>query len=191
MDLKIWSFNTKQRQNMKTRILKIVTTIAAVLMIVTMAGATASSHGRRYDTMPIKRCVDSKHHTMETLGKVTYYVHKDTLLMDRRFSWVQLIYTSRKTGKMDIGGNGGSFIIHDNDRRGRWWYAVVSPSKYLNPKDYYVSAIILRSCHASNESKTHIAWDAYLYNKTKEIARDQTMGEPTKSIKQLLDYINR
>lgn len=176
---------------MKPRYLEIVTTIVAVLMLITMVGATTANDGRPYDTMSIKRCVDSKHHTMQTLGDVRYYSHKDTLFMDRRFCWVQLIYSNRITGKMDTGGNGGAFIIHNNDKKGKWWYAVIRRSKYLKQKDYNVSAIILRSCYVDNEPKVHIAWDAYLYNKTKEIAHDRTVGGPTKSIKQLLDYINR
>lgn len=176
---------------MKTRTLIIVAIIAAVLMIDTMSGATTANDGRPYDTMSIKRCVDSKHHTFQILGDVRYYSYKDTLFMDRRFSWVQLIYSNRITGKMDICGNGGAFIIHNNDKKGKWWYAVISPSKYLNHKAYNVSAIILRSCHVDNEPKVHIAWDAYIFNKTNEIARDRTIGGPTKSIKQLLYYINR
>lgn len=165
-----------------------VKAIAAMLLILMPLVVWSGVKGG-YETKLIQRSTAPTGGKMQTLGIVRYYTHKDTIFMDRRFSWVEVKYSNRRTGKMDIRGLGEGPIIHDKDRKGKWWYAVIRHSKYLNKKDFYVSAVILRGCHVKNEPKIHIAWDAYLYNITMEIGRDKTTGNPSKAINNLLDYI--
>lgn len=175
---------------MKRKVLCIIVAFTAIGWSSAMVGNNLQIQHLRYDTMTVKRCIDPRTGKIQTLGIVRYYTHKDTLFMDRRFSMVHVIYSNRKTGRVDTSGNGGAFVIHDNNRKGKWWYAIVSRSPELSKKDFYVSAIVLRDCHVKKEPKRHICWDAHLYNITKEIGRNKTKGKPTESIDELLKCID-
>lgn len=142
-----------------------------------------------YDSCEIKRCINAKTHEMESSGFVKYHVNEDTLFMDRHFHFVSIIY-SAPDGKMDTSGRAQSPVIHENDKKGDWWYAVIRRST-LHPQDYKVTGIVCRALYVENEHESHIVSDAYLYNKTNGISRDKTVGEPTTNIKKLLNMLNQ
>ena len=152
------------------------TTISALMLMLSM-----SSYAQTTDVCQIKRSVNNK---TEYLGDVHYYVNGDTLFFDKQFSCCQVIYSSKKTGKMNTDGLPESIILKNKIKKGQWWYAVIKRTALL-PSDYDVSAIVLRNYILPNEPKIHRCADAYLYNAANEIGRDKTLT-PTKNIQKLL-----
>lgn len=142
-----------------------------------------------YDSCMIKHCVNAKTGEMKTVGKLYYYVSGDTLFMSEHFHFVGMLYSDTE-GNLDISGRAQSPVIHEGDKKGDWWFAVIKRSTLL-PEDYKVTGIVCRCLYVENERETHIASDAYLYNVTKGVSRDKTIGEPTKSIQKLLPQLNR
>ena len=163
---------------MRVILLAIFVTLSAI-----MTGVSAQP---RYDSAVITRCSAASSNKKDTLATVTYFVNGDTLFMDKQFSFVHLIYSSRQTGKMYIDGKSDSPIV--KERKGKWWYVILRRSKAL-AADAYLTMVVLRDYHYPNMSARRICADAYLYNDTKENGNAKTRIA-TSNMKKALKLIN-
>ena len=163
---------------MRVILLAIFITLATIM--------TEASAQPRYDSAFITRCLSTSSSKMDTLATVRYFVNGDTLFMDKQFSFVHLIYSSRQTGKMYIDGKSDSPIV--KERKGKWWYVILRRSKTL-AADAYLSKVVLRDYHYPNMPKRRICADACLYNDTKENGNAKTRIA-TSNMKKVLKLIN-
>lgn len=129
--------------------------IAALLFML----ATFSASAAKIDTVSVWRHTDK-------ICTVKYYVNGDTLFTDKKFKHIAFVFSENKTNKMILMQES---LFFSQEAKHGYYFVILDNNKVKQPKDSYLSAVVLRDCLWNVRENRHRWANGYLFNISKEM----------------------
>lgn len=121
--------------------------------------ATFSASAAKIDTVSVWRHTDK-------VCTVKYYVNGDTLFTDKKFKHIAFVFSENKTNKMILMQES---LFFSQEAKHGYYYAILDNNKVKQPKDSYLSAVVLRDCLWNVQENRHRWANGYIFNISKEM----------------------